>query len=543
MKRLNLILLIILLILLGDLVYLYPKIGYSPTPVQWEVGSGWGRYYIITHGEIPHKEMAITWQSNIRNYATVDVLPKLLAAIINIVTGTVVFPYNDKFHQLFPWPGLIFLPIVVIAFYSKLSKSKIKEHSNLDIIVLYLFAMFPLASSTFSMSFGLTAANAVARALFLLLLSLFGSLYVEMSDMKKVMIFILILFPFFYYHHTWSYYFLIYAFGISILSLLTGDAKRYNIFRVFVLTMVAFFTSAIYYSTNLLGNMKQIILGLPKLFQTFFSVSSAMHVNREYIGYTPFSSLYGYIQFIGSLLIISIVILFLIQYGSKRYSYKQNGTEKFLLYCILSQFFVGVGLFAWEGILGVFSRFLEALIYVTMLVSAYLLAIATGKLKNIVRIILIVIALLCIVSFLIYPYELNWLLTNGEARGLSFAGESIPKTEYIFSDFRLGPPLVYYNQLAISTIDTYTQSAQIVDEILERCYYNVSNPKLVLDKIFNTKEYYVLLSRLQSKKYLVDPSLQRFKPASKDFLERWNAQPGFDKIYSGEVVLFRRAVT
>ncbi|WP_456395642.1 hypothetical protein, partial [Thermococcus sp.] len=187
--------------------------------------------------------------------------------------------------------------------------------------------------------------------------------------------------------------------------------------------------------------------------------------------------------------------------------------------------------------------FFESLVYITILALTLLFVEAPNKIKNILRITVIISVTLAVISYLVYAPILTWSMTNGEFDGIEFAGEHVPKTSPIFSDFRYGPPLIYFNQLAITTVDSIHNSKNITLELLNRCYYKVNNPSKILDRYINYKNYFVIVSYRQSKIPIVDPSLRRFKPASKDFLERWNAQPRFDKIYSGEIVLFHRAVT
>ena len=199
-EKIHAILLIVLCIGIGNIIYFYPKSNFSPVPTQWGVGSGWGRYYIIEHGRIPEKVHALTWQSEIKNYATVDVLPKILASIVNIVTGTTTFPDNERFHYIFPWCGILFLPLVVLYFYRYISRKE-GEFSYIDCCLLYLFAMFPLASTIFSMSQNLNNGSSVTRVFFLLLLILLTILFVEKKkDVRRLSIFLFLLFPFFALH-------------------------------------------------------------------------------------------------------------------------------------------------------------------------------------------------------------------------------------------------------------------------------------------------------------------------------------------------------
>jgi len=182
----------------------------------------------------------------------------------------------------------------------------------------------------------------------------------------------------------------------------------------------------------------------------------------------------------------------------------------------------------------VYSRAFESLIYVTLLFSAYLLNKCDFKLRNILRVILLISVFISVYSYLNQPVESNWELTKEEFRGLSFAGENIPNYSYVFSDFRLGTPLIYFNQQGIITIDGLHNLPNVTDDILCRCYYNVSKPEIILDSVIASDSYFVMISSHQTEVNVIDTSLTRFKKASLDFEEKWSQEKSFSKIYSSK---------
>ena len=104
MKKHHIILLVILIITLGNLLFLYPKQSSLSIPVEWGPGIDWGRYHIVNEGRIYEGgDYGLTWQSNLKNYGSVDVLPKIHYAILNIITGTVNFPNDLDLHYRFLW--------------------------------------------------------------------------------------------------------------------------------------------------------------------------------------------------------------------------------------------------------------------------------------------------------------------------------------------------------------------------------------------------------------------------------------------------------
>lgn len=540
LNKTRFILVLILITVLGDLVYLYPKLGFSPIPTQWGASSGYGRLYIIEHGFLPPLKFdSLTWQSGIISYSSVDIFPKILAAIISLVCGKTGLIESERFHQNLSWVGTIFLPIVVLYFYSFLSKKEGKNN-YIDIIFLYLFAMFHLAGLVDSLSLGAAAANSIARVLFLLILILLIIILDEQKrNWKHVAVFIILIIPFYNFHHTWSYYLLLYFIALVICMIKYKD-KRFTKSLLFF-SIIIFFILAIYNNAKLFQEPITLIKSFPTILINFPSVSYISKINENLLGYHSLGSAYSYAQLIGSFLIAIIFLIYIIMYVHRGNS--ASLYEKVMFYLIIAQALIVSGLFMWDGFEGVYSRILESGTYVSMLLSSYILVKSEGKFKFIFRSILFCIIFIAVISYLNSPTELNTQVKNSEFNGIDFAGRHILNSSYIFSDFRLGTPLLYYNQRGILTLDSVHENSSTTEELLNKCYYNVSKPETILSKLKNSNRYYVLLSSFQTKVCLLDSSLTPFKPAEKDFQEKWNNEKGFSKIYSSRYVeIFDRNV-
>jgi hypothetical protein len=532
MKSNRLILVLALIAIASNIVYLYPKLGYSPIPTQWEVGGGWGRYSIIEYGRIPQTEHSLTWQSDLKNYATFDVMPKILAAMITIVTGTGNFPEGELFHSIFSWVGIIFLPLVVLYFYTYVSNKEGKKSNSFDVVLLYSFSVFPLASTLISMSSGASVANGVARVLFLLLLVL---LITIIGDQKKrarrCAIFIFLLFPFFDYHHTWSYYLFIYFVVILLLTFRRRNERQLT--GLAFSGIVIFFTSAVYFNTNLLEEPGRIITSFGQILVNFPSVSHESKINPNFSAYEPLGSIYSYLQYVNSALILLICLVFFAVYVT-RHRKQPRPYEKILFYFLITETLILAGLFTWNGISGVYARVFEVMTYVSLLLAAYLLTKSGQKLKLALRFMLLFSISIAVLSYPFSPQQSGLSVTREEFAGITFAGQHIPKTLYIFSDFRLGMPLLFFGQQGVKTIDAPNYPANVTEEILERCYYNVSNPESILDEYVGSSNYYVITSSSGRQASILDSSLRLFRPPSLDFEDKWSNQEDFNKIYSSD---------
>ena len=526
MKKFWVILAIVLLSIVCSIIYVYPKIGYSPVLTSWGVRSGWTQHNIIHNGVLPQNVHSMTWQSALANVGTTDVLSKVLPAMVNIITGTTSSPESELFQQIFPWVGIIFLPLIVLYFYRYISKKEGKFNGNgVDYILLYLFCVFPLEQQTFSMSFSLGAANSIARASMVLIFVLFITLFSDRSKSRNKFLIIVFLFiAFFEYYHTFSYYLVIF---LVILFLASRKINERHMANLSICGIIIFFVTALFYNTNLLQEPTRLIGSFSQIISNFPSVTHSMQVNPNLLNYVSLGSSYSYVQYIASSLIAIICIIFFWRYITQKRITAPKLYEKILFYLLIAEIFIGCGLFVVNGIFTVYQRIFETLTYLSLLLTAFLLVKSQHRLKTVLRIIILATTILCIISFLIDPTQ-NQQITNKEFTGISFAGVHIPKTSYIFSDFKIGPTLVYFGQQGIVTINTASDPPNVTNEILERCYYNVSNPQVILDQIIDSKDYYVVISSGT----IQDPSLQVFKPPSADFEEKWSEQNSFNIIYS-----------
>ena len=532
MKKYQYILFLILLSLIGNVVFVLPSINYSHIPSQWEASSGYGRYHIINEGHIsPENHKFLTWQSSLTNYATVDILPKILSAMISIVVGKTDLLEGERFHHIFPWVGTLFLPLIALYFYKYISK-KSDTYNEIDGIIIFIFSIFPLASELPSMSLGTTAANSVARCLFLLILILFIVIFDQQKrNPSFVILLIMLLIPFFYFHHTWSYYLIIFLLVLFFINYIRNEKYTLSLFLFgFILYLVAM----AYYDHNLLEENARIIKSAPNLLSNIHSVSNTTNVNPQLLGYQRFHSISSCFSFLNCLSILLIFALYFWTYIRSISREISKSYEKTLFSYFLAYFFIIPFLFIWNGLLGVISRMFEPLVYLIILFSAYLLSKYKQPFKDVFRIVLILSSFFAIMGYLCAPPEQAIQLTNEEFLGIEFAGLHIPTNNYIYSDFRIAPTLMYFGQQGIKTVDSSHQDANITEQIMNRCYYNVSNPEYILDRVINSKNYYFISSLHQTEVFILDSTLRGFKSASINFQSLWSDQQAFNKIYSSE---------
>lgn len=538
MKKYYYLLALIILVLFVNILFVNNNLNYSPVPTRWGVAIDYGRYNILKEGNLyKDTEQNLTWQSGLVTYGDADELPKILSAIINIVSGYTIFPKDLKFHQIFLWLPFIFIPIIAMYWYKYISQRK---EFDLNSFVLCGFSMFALPGALSVLSKGIAGAggNSVARGLFFLVLVL---LIVNFNEKKKnvykLFVLILLFGPFYLFYHTWSYYLIIYMSTVLVLLIFNKEERYFA--SLVVVGIVIFISVSIYYNIHLVNESARLVKYFPEIAANLSSIFpwSVSGVEDELVGYKPLNNIYGYTQVLISLFLVFVVVIFLLNvYVRKKKKYKFLRYEKMLVYLVLAHVIgVGLGLFVWDGFSGVVARFFEGWVYIAILTSGCVLTLGSKRMVNITRYVLIGIICLTIASYFIQPKELDRSLTREEFIGLKFTGEKVNPNSYIFSDFRLVMPLLYYGQHGLVDIDYRHRNGKVVQEILERCYYTGVNSHAILDEVIGHKHYYVATSERQSKVVISDSSYVSFKPANSNFQEQFAAQSSFNKIYNSKL--------
>jgi len=538
-KRATFALIVVFTLVAAYNIYMVPKIGYSAVPTEWSPGIDWGRYYIVGNGHlISETGSALTWQSNIIDYGAFDVLPKILFAILNLITGITDFPRDLELHALLPWAGIAFIPVLSLLAYRTLGGPKCPKYA-LDPYLLLLFSLFPSVSAVSVVS-GNTNGSAIARALFLLMLLLMVILFSSKNNRKMLMItYFILLIAVFYFYHTWAYYLSIILCCVGCIKGIKKDIDGLSIIFTSVLIFICY---SIYINTNLFNETfrisKTFINSIDLL--NFISISNTMKVNPELFAYQSLSNLFSQMQFLNSALIFVISMIFIYIYLQRIKNGVSNSKEQILFWIFCGQIAIGLFLFVWDGFLGVYARIFEALTYLSILLLAYNLVYSSGYLKKFLHVIVIVIVGISIYNYVSYPEPMKMHLVESEWNDISFIGNNVPKEEIIFSDFRIGTPLVYHGQRNIVTLDSTNNAPGDTEDILYSVYYNPFRPDLILDRILCSNRYYVMLSQRQSQVYILDPCLLQFKCASTNYIERWDEQINFHKVYCSTIQLYLR---
>lgn len=573
-KKIHVVLIILLAILLGILITINSYNSYVYIATKWDSGAAYGRFKIMTEGKLflPKHLEKYSWQARITENGFYDPTSKILPAIISIICGETDIYDSEKLHSLFPWPLLIFVPTSSVFFYHLLRKNyninnNINNKSNyIYYALIFIFAIYPTSGNMFLLTYGAKAPNSVPRGFFILILilpliMLFSSRlgYNRQMQIKLYLVFLLIFANYILLHHTWTYYLIFYLFGGYIwYILLSCSTLRYkktnysNIKRVIFLlisSLIIFLAVILFINTKLLFESIAIISIISS--STLLSGIQLKIFQDDkiapYIVFLP-TRIYLYSQIISSFLLIFIAILFLYYYFKyKFFKLNLHNDNKSILVIAanliisyhLIHFFISFIWLLYNGIIVTLMRFFEDYIYIIILSATILLSTPDKTLRKVVSTVLVASVIISNIGYLSYPAPYEPKLTEIEWNTIKFLGETLPSGVYLFSDFRLAPPLLYFDHMAIITID-YPHYPIITIEILRNLYYTQNQNNIiklinVLDEYIPRKPYCIFTSKSQEIFPIIDPQY-KFNPASSGFQNKLTLTP-LSYIYSANDIV------
>lgn len=523
-------------------------------PTGWGVAIDFGRQYILWTGHIVDEFSChyITWQSGLSQYGGQDVLSKIFFAEINLLTGYSAFPSSIDIINHMPIATL-FLVICVLAIYRILTKhferrqlrvnnsltfedshntkDAVGSESFVDYIILLSICVFPLHSAIMP---GSTNGTCTARVFFVLLILCSISLLLFPGQKRRHLfaVFLFLLFPYYFWYHTWAYYGLSCFIVIFVLSLIL---KKRELIKISFIGILPYFIVGIYSNYHQLVEQPTLSGKMGLNFLTN-EMSGKTEVAAGFKAYQSLQTVYSVFQLVSVIIIFMIFIIILIECLTIIKNNRNSEMEYLVICLIFSVPLVGILLFIQGGIGTLIGRLLEYSLYIYLIGSAYLLSpLEQRKIpKWIIQTLLIITVIICLVSIPLSEPQASGL-DYQEYDGISFLGLHTDNKTPIFSDFRLGTPFLYYSKEAIYTIDSPKQSRTGDFADIMEIYYNESAPHIVLDRVIPNEQYYVLTSERQAIIGLKDTSFtENLQPARQGFQSNFERDSHYDKLYSSE---------
>lgn len=221
-----------------------------------------------------------------------------------------------------------------------------------------------------------------------------------------------------------------------------------------------------------------------------------------------------------------------------------------------------IGFYLWGGLWAVYYRVSQIYSILSILSLAYILAsfeaarnrknwnIYTMPTKKLTRFfqtkgrsILMIFTGICIgtSSYIAVTAQPNF--SYGEYMGIKWCGNNINPHSPVFSDFRIGPSLTFYNFTKIVTINSVEYPITFKN-MYKELFLNISEKNLEHGiSIINQKKKFIPQYMVFSQKmmvYGIYTAIEIFKPPGKDFLKGYDALPILNKIYSSnEIYIYR----
>jgi len=442
----------------------------------------------------------------------------LKSCLIYLLTG--LSPLKDAYlYGLFSaWIIILTLPPSLISLCKKITN---RSHlSTKKTLLLYLLFTLP----TFDY-IRITYGGADFYLLMTLALTLIFS-QVKICNVISALLFSLTI-PLLYY--TSAIVFLLILLSLAITSLI----RRKRNFTLFLVT-----------ATYLLGIMTYFTLvgfRLPfSLASSLLNISSRLAKIKAEELYAPLTvPLWWLTLYVanGLSILIPILIIAMTRLLRRELFHEDLGW-------ILALMITFLAFWIWGGLRGAVARTME---YVPLLIAPPLFSLLTGhRSSSLSRVTAGLIIVSIITSSLTYStnrYLMPFLLTWNEVGALKWFA-SLPYREKggVFTDFRLGTPLMLFGELRITGI----RGAGARDlEYLKAIYYS-DDPYMayyVLIKHYKTVNY-LLISKGMLKPY---PGIvgwwRKFRPMTYKAFMKYEIYPGFSKVYSNDECFFYQLKT
>lgn len=534
-SRLNLYLLLINFSIWGILVRYLPQSQFSPYFTHYRVNVIYGTFYLLKNyhtlnaSEIP----MVSAYGNLIGYNNLDIGFQYINAFILTVLGIQSLDKSMFFFRLFPWQSIFLVPITAVLVYMQICKVLSKQAKYIDFCLVYMLSSF------FSYNYlGFSNDGGTNPIYGVWILLMFFYLFLKVNDkntpQKQTYIFFIILFSLWIQtiYHTSALIIYIIMFSITILQY--NSKLQFMSKNMFVLYSAFFISYIIYIATTYLYSYTNLISSSIHIFETeSLSMPSKGLVN------VSTNIFYIILQFINYILLITPIVIF--TYQTKIKNKYQDNASKLLYYFILSLGVVLFFHFIWKGFVGVERGFTYCGLIISLIAFSYLLA-DIKTLKNEKKLFLFLsLSIILICSISTYSYITRDIssvnsLTYSEEGSVLWGSEHIPKEDVIFSDLRLGTPFLFFDYFKLLGIHErpdpqfakYSVESIFYSDDVEPAIYCLNNIKTWSGE---SSDYLVFSKGMTEPTPSFRGSELSYKPAPKDFIEKYNYNSKFYKLY------------
>src|SRR5438876_11196207 len=280
-NRMNSVLSIVLLALVGWVVRIYPWVTYSPFRGRYAPGVDFATWSVLQFGHMPGMLRASTYTGNLVNGTLFlgEFGRFLLNAPLLLVTGQTSLHDSLQFYALVPWPGLVALPCMLILGIHAIAQST-RKRVNAGAHPLVYIITYALAVLGFPSLIYFTASSGVTDYFGWILLAFVFYALVKRAGMpssrtKFTALAVVGLLEVLIYHHTTALFFALLLGGVLLVQLRRGANQQsigvnlVVIYAVLLISYVAYLTFSfkgyLLALESSLGNLASGVLGVSQV--------------------------------------------------------------------------------------------------------------------------------------------------------------------------------------------------------------------------------------------------------------------------------------
>ena len=458
-------------------------------------------------------------------------------SILSIIIGISNSDDLLKFYALFPWQGLLLVPLIMILIGNKISNIldlKLSKINTILIVALSLFGgeeiLFRMGTAILPWNFG-----------FIIFLMLFYHILCIISNNNVLrntffsLLYLFIIFPFYY---TFTIYIGIFFIGIYISKIKNKSLNLNGLILTYIVSFVSYY---IYVATH------WFILGISfiKSIHKYFDVSSQSQILNVYRPTSP--PIYQISKAIAGVFTLIIFWMFLKNYLFSKYNFKDLNKIKLmqLTFSLLISLCIGfLVFFVWNGFIGALTRVEILATFCTIIILIVMLILnEPTKNKKFYQMITILFIFFIVISYNFNMSRYGLTMSFSEHESSSWIIDHTSKNDKIFSDLRLSSLLILADHKQVVGLEALSQNPLDLKSGFENIYLknNIIETELYLNRIFRSiegNEKYLYFSKRMSSEFpgiiIPDYNLKGF---NFNFWEKFDETTDAQKVYSNGITL------
>ena len=538
---------ILLLILVGLLVRVYPYLPYHPLPSSYYINAIYPILHIMETGH----ELTLGEIETFNEYthgihvARDDIARNMFPSITAIVLALDEDQYL-VFERFFLFMAVVLFPFCILLLYSYLCRKNGKQINHGELIFLFastLLGNWHIITSTDSQT--MAGVNALVWSFMVLAVY---SLIRSKQNPNFAALFIFFIISTTLLHRTSAMFFL------SVLVTML-------IWRLFLQMGQKRESSQLYTSGAMVTGIVIIFAYYGYVAKDFFYVTTLMvadiatilgpHAPQIIVPYLMQGRV-GMQIFRAAVILASALslIYFSIYFLKSKYNYIGGyQVSMTLVPWVLALIPFSVAIFAWGGLVGVLSRTNQYAVVVYLAALAVILSSVKRNAAGIKWVkILLVLAMLCSMPlYLTLSEPPDDRLTYSENAAAQWLSHNTCKKDVIFTDYRLAGPLTMsgFMRTTGALVGITQREPELISANLRAIYYGGDayealhhiNKQRIEDEPFK----YLFFSRRMTEVGIKDHIFHRFKPPPQDFLDKFDKISSINKVYdNGSGMLYSR---